>query len=130
MSELKLISPLLDQFDMGDPISEHDGVRCCPAMKKGTSDKFIVKVIDIPASQTQLDALLLTGAYPDEQSALGYFKELAGDVETELKVLQKLSALEGFLPFEGWQTVEMDNSVGYRVYMLGTYKRSLKAVYT
>ena len=130
MSELKLISPLLDQFDMGDPISEHDGVRCCPAMKKGTSDKFIVKVIDIPASQTQLDALLLTGAYPDEQSALGYFKELAGDVETELKVLQKLSSLEGFLPFEGWQTVEMDNSVGYRVYMLGTYKRSLKKQFT
>ena len=130
MSELKLISPLLDQFDMGDPISEHDGVRCCPAMKKGTSDKFIVKVIDIPASQTQLDALLLTGAYPDEQSALGYFKELADDVETELKVLQKLSSLEGFLPFEGWQTVEMDNSVGYRVYMLGTYKRSLKKQFT
>lgn len=130
MSELKLISPLLDQFDMGEPISAHDGVRCCPAMKKGTSEKYIVKVIDIPASQTQLDALLLTGAYPDEQSARGYFKELAGDVETELQVLQKLSALEGYLPFEGWQTVDMEDSVGYRVYMLGTYKRSLKKQFT
>ena len=29
MSEPKLISPLLDKFIMGDPISEHDGVQCC-----------------------------------------------------------------------------------------------------
>ena len=74
MSELKLISPLLDNFNMGDPISEHDGVRCCPAMKKGTDERYIVKVISIPASRTKLDPLLLTGAYPSEEAALNYFK--------------------------------------------------------
>lgn len=126
MSDIKLISPLLDQFDMGDPISTHNGVYCCPAMKKGTTDRYIVKIIDIPASQTQLDALLLTGAYPDEQSAQGYFKDLADDVEKEVKILQELSALEGFLPYEGWQTVAMNDAVGYKVYLLGTYKRTLE----
>lgn len=126
MSDIKLISPLLDQFDMGDPISTHNGVCCCPAMKKGTTDKYIVKIIHIPASQTQLDALLLTGAYPDEQSARSYFKELAEDVEKEVNILRDLSALEGFLPYEGWQTVAMDDAVGYKVYLLGTYKRTLE----
>ena len=126
MSDIKLISPLLDQFDMGDPISTHNGVYCCPAMKKGTTDKYIVKIIRIPASQTQLDALLLTGAYPDEQSAQGYFKELAADVEKEVQILQDLSALEGFLPYEAWQTAAMDDAVGYNVYLLGTYKRTLE----
>ena len=126
MSDIKLISPLLDQFDMGDPISTHSGVCCCPAMKKGTTDKYIVKIIRIPASQTQLEALLLTGAYPDEQSACGYFKELAEDVEKEVKILQDLSALEGFLPYEGYQTVAMDNAIGFNVYLLGTYKRTLE----
>ena len=43
MSEPKLISPLLDNFIMGDPISEHDGVQCCPAINKDTDEKYIVK---------------------------------------------------------------------------------------
>ena len=126
MSELKLISPLLDNFNMGDPISEHDGVRCCPAMKKGTDERYIVKVISIPASRTKLDALLLTGAYPSEEAALNYFKSLADDVYDEVQILQRLSHLEGFLPYEGCQTVLMENDVGYQVYLLGTYKRTLE----
>ena len=41
MSIPKLISPMLDNFDMGGPISDHDGVRCCPAMRKNSDDKYI-----------------------------------------------------------------------------------------
>ena len=130
MSDLKLISPLLDNFDMGDSISAHDGVRCCPAMKKGTNEKYIVKVISIPASRTKLDALLLTGAYPSEEAALAYFKELADDVNDEVQVLNQLSRLEGFLPYENCQTVPMDSDVGYHVYLLGTYKRTLEKQFT
>ncbi len=127
MSEPKLISPLLDNFAMGDPISRHDGVRCCPAVKENSDNKYIVKVISIPASQTQLDALLLTGAYKDPAAAMDYFKELADGVIEEAEILQKLSQLEGFLPFEGWQTVPMeDNRLGYDVYIVTTYKRSLE----
>ena len=126
MSDIKLISPLLDQFNMGDPISSHDGVRCCPAMRKDSDERYIVKIISIPASQTQLDALLLTGAYPDAESALTYFKELAGDIEAEVVSMQKLARIEGFLPFEGCQVVPMEDGVGYQVYLLSTYQRTLE----
>ena len=126
MSDAKLISPLLDNFEIGDAISMHDGVSCYPAINKGTSDKYIVKVISIPASRTQLDALLLTGAYRDEQSALAYFKELTNDVAGEISALQQLSQLEGFVPFEGYQVVPMDDGTGYQVYLLSTYKRTLE----
>ena len=74
MSDYKLISPLLDGFVMGDPISTHNGVACCPAMRENTDEKYIVKVVSVPASQKELDALLLTGAYPDAASAAVYFK--------------------------------------------------------
>ena len=47
MSDPKLISPLLDGFAMGSPISDHDGVRCCPAMRKENEDKYIVKIISL-----------------------------------------------------------------------------------
>lgn len=126
MSDIKLISPLLDQFHMGDPISSHDGVRCCPAMRKDSDERYIVKIISIPASQTQLDALLLTGAYPDVESALTYFRELAGDIEAEVVSMQKLARIEGFLPFEGCQVVPMEGGTGYQVFLLSTYQRTLE----
>ena len=75
MSDPKIISPLLDGFAMGAPISSHHGVRCCPAMRQNSDSKYIVKVLSFPASQVQLDALLLTGAYTDKNSALAYFKD-------------------------------------------------------
>ncbi len=127
MSEPKLISPLLDGFSMGDAISHHDGVRCCPALKEGSDKKYIVKIISIPASQVQLDALLQIGAYDDPTAALDYFKELADGVEKEAQCLKNLSRLDGFLAYEGWQVVPMDRSrLGYEVYLLSHFRHSLE----
>lgn len=127
MSDLKLISPLLDGFMMGDPISDHNGVRCCPAMREDSDDKYIVKIISIPSSQRKLDALLLTGAYPDAASAMDYFNEQANGVIREAEVLKSLSKLQGFLPYENWQIVPMENNqLGYMIYLLSPYKHSLE----
>ena len=127
MSDPKLISPMLDGFAIGGPLGSHDGVCCCPAMKEDSDQKYIVKVISIPGSQAQLDALLLTGAYKDPAAALDYFKSLTDDVVAEAEVLQKLSKLEGFLPYERWQIVPMENNdLGYQIYLLGSYKQSLE----
>ena len=126
MSEPKLISPLLDGFAMGDAISDRGGVRCYPAMKEDSDNKYIVKVISVPASQRQLDALLLTGAFQDASGAMAYFKETADEIEREVQALRKLSKLEGFLPYESMQIVPMEgNDIGYEVYLLSAYRRSL-----
>lgn len=125
MSEPKLISPMLDDYSMGEPISNHHGVRCCPAMRNNSDSKYIVKIISIPASQVQLQALLLTGAYRNEAEARDYFLELAQGVLAETDVLAKLSKQEGFLSFEDRQIVPMENEVGYDVYLLSSYRRSL-----
>ena len=125
MSEPKLISPLLDGFSMGKAVSDHDGVRCYPALKENSDKKYIVKVISIPASQTQLDALLLTGAYEEPTAALEYFRELADNVEKEAAALKNLSRVEGFLAFEGWQVVPMEGRLGYEVYLLSSYRHAL-----
>ena len=83
MSIPNLISPLLDGFTMGNAMSSHDGVRCYPAIKENSDDKYIVKIISIPASQVQLDALLLTGAYKDPADAMDYFKDVSDGVVKE-----------------------------------------------
>lgn len=127
MSEPRLISPMLDGFVMGDAISEHHGVRCCPAMVKETGSKYIVKIISVPASQLQVEALLLTGACASEAAALTYFKEQAQAIIEEVDTLRKLSKLEGFLAYESCKIVPMENEIGYDVYLLGPYKRSLES---
>ena len=125
MSEPRLISPMLDNFAMGSHISDHNGVRCFPAMRNNSDERYIVKVISVPASQVQLEALLLTGAYKTEEDALSYFESVANEIVQEVQTLKKLSALEGFLAYEDCQIVQMENSVGYEVYLLSPYKKSL-----
>ena len=126
MTEPELISPLLDGFAMGSPMSEHNGVSCCPAIKENSEEKYIVKIISVPASQVQMDALLLAGAYKDPAGAMDYFKEVAADVEREAAFLQKLAKLEGFLPYDSWQTVPITRRrLGYEVYLVSPYKKSL-----
>ena len=89
MSKPTLISPLLDGFTMGQPISEHDGVSCCPAIKEDTDNKYIIKIITIPATQTQFDALLLAGAYKDPADAMEYYRTIGEDVQKEAELLKQ-----------------------------------------
>ncbi|MBQ3193379.1 MAG: fibronectin type III domain-containing protein [Oscillospiraceae bacterium] len=127
MSDPNIISPLLDGFTMGNPISEHDGVRCCPAIKENTDKKYIVKIISIPASQVQMDALLLAGAYKDPADAMEYFRQTGEGILKEAELLKTLSRLDGFLPYEGWQMEPITrHRLGYEVYLVGSYKRSLE----
>ena len=129
MSEPKLISPMLDNFAMGDPISNHNGVRCCPAMQQNSDKKYIVKIISIPASQVQLNALLLTGAYRSTAAALAYFKDLSDGIVKETEILEKLSKMEGFVPYVQTQIVPMENEIGYDVYLLANYHRTLERLF-
>lgn len=126
MSEPRLIAPLLSDHIMGESISSHHGVCCCPAMQKDSEEKYIVKIISIPASSQQLDALLLSGAYHSSAAALRYFKELADETVEEAKLLQKLSRLEGFCGYDNWQIEPMEDGSGYDVYLLAPYGNTLE----
>ena len=125
MSEPKLIEPLLKNHIMGAPISQHHGVRCCPALLKNTDEKFIVKIVSIPAKESQLAALLLTGACADEADAQRYFLKQADAVTAEAELLKKLSALEGFRGYEDWQIYTEEDAVGCDVYLLSRYSHTL-----
>lgn len=130
MSEPKMISPMLDNFVMGGAMSEHHGVTCYPAIENETGDRYIVKVISVPATQSQLDALLLTGAYPDRESALAYFKDVADSVMAEIDTLEKLTELEGFICYTTCQIEPKETGDGFDIYLLGTYKRTLQKHFT
>ncbi len=122
MSAPRLISPLLDNFVMGEPIYNQGGIRILPAMKQDKEEKYIVKIISIPANQSQVDALLITGAYKDADAVNSYFAELADGTIREAGVLSKLSNSGGFDGYENMQVVPMDDGNGYDVYLLAPYR--------
>ena len=126
MSEPRLISPMLDNYVMGDPISEHDGVRCCPAMGKENDDKYLVKIISVPASASQIDALLLSGAYSDKESVLSYFSGIASSIIDEVNVINQLAELDGFFPIDDHQVVPMEDDNGFDVYLRSAYRKTLQ----
>lgn len=129
MSSPKLNLLMLRQYLLGDQMSSHDGVLCYPALKRGTEDKYIVKVISIPASQSKVEALLLTGAMSGKEAAMEYFLRLARDVEKQTDILRNLSHQEGFAPYADCHIAPMEGDVGYHVYLLGTYKHSLERIF-
>ena len=126
MSEPRLVSPMLDGFALGGAISDHNGIRCYPAMRQDSDERYIVKTISVPASQVELDALLLTGAYPSAGAAKNYFKSIAAGIRSEIKVLEQLAAQRGFLPYLSHQIVPMEDGVGYEIYLLSPYQRTLE----
>ena len=128
LSEPQLIAPLLDGFVMGDPISNHDGVKCCPAMQLASNNKYIVKIVSVPSSPAKLAALLLAGAFTDKESALDYYKDLADGIVEEANLLQRLSRFEGFVSYEDWQVEPMDPETGYDVYLLSPYRPTLEGL--
>lgn len=125
MSEPKQVASVLKDLILGEPISSHHGVRCCPAVREDSDDKFIVKIISIPATQSQLDALLFTGACADQAQALAYFKELADGVMGEADILQQLSHMEGFDAYLDCNLQQMPRGIGYQIFLLSKYKPSL-----
>ena len=127
MSQPQRISPLLDGYTMGEPMASHDGIQCCPAIKENTEEKYIVKIISVPATQAQMDALLLAGAYKDPADAMDYFKEMGQGILQEAQLLTQLSKLDGFTAYDAWQMEPITRKrLGYYIYLIGSYKCSLE----
>ena len=126
MSEPRYISPMLEGFTLGQSISEHSGVECYPAMQDNSEKRYIVKKISLPASQVQVEALLLTGVYRDAESVRSYYEDLAEGVRKEINTLNSLSEQRGFVPFDDFQIEPMENGVGYEVHILSRYRKTLQ----
>lgn len=106
----------------GQCFTEHHGVHCYPAIRRETGEKYIIKVITIPATATQVDAMLLAGAFSSREEAKPYFQTLAQEVIAETRTLNSLSLLEGFVGCE--QVCCEETEDGYQVFILSPYRES------
>lgn len=91
MSELKLVSPLLDQMSVEEEIAGHNGCTCYALRHVQSGERFVVKRISVPASDLQVRALILSGAYPDDAAVHAYYGSVAEDIKNELDTGMRLA---------------------------------------
>lgn len=125
MSAPKSYLPMFNGMMLGEALSGHDGVYCYPAVRHSDKEKFILKVISVPASAVQLEAMMLTGAFPNQEAALEYYHDLAKDMIRETEILHQLGHQEGFIPYMDAQIVPNDDLNGYEVYLLNNFRQSV-----
>ena len=118
MSELKLISPLLDGMAIIAELSSHNGRTCYSVQHARTGERFVLKHISIPASDKQVQALLLTGAYPDEAAVHTYYGTVAEDIKRELDAGKRLAESDYFVPAISCQVEPKESGAGYDLYIL------------
>ena len=124
MSEIPLISPLLDGMKLLEQFSDRGRTECFYLENSETGEQFVLKHISIPESDVKTQALILTGAVADEQAANEYYEGLAEDLRSELIRLQSFHEHGGVAAWTGYQ-IEPREGVGYDVYLLMPRKTSL-----
>lgn len=129
MSAPKSYLPMFNGLMLGEALSSHDGVTCYPAIRHIDKEKFIVKVISVPASSVQLEAMMLTGAFPTKEAALEYYFDLSKDMIRETEILRQLGHQEGFIPYINAEIVANDDLTGYEVYLLSHFQQSLADIF-
>ena len=90
MSELKLISPLLDNMETVTCLQSGSGTSVFLLRGTLNGQEYILKRISVPESQTQVEALYFAGAAEDEEEAKKYFEQLIKDYCAELSELDML----------------------------------------
>jgi len=118
LSELKLISPLLDGLELVRTIQASGGTTVCLMRRASGGQEYILKLISVPESQTQVDALLLTGAAADEEAAKKYYEQVVDDYQQEFAILETVKGSPNVATYLGHQICPKDEGVGFEIYLL------------
>ena len=113
MSELKLVSPLLDQMSVEEEIAGHNGCTCYALRHVQSGERFVVKRISVPASDLQVRALILSGAYPDDAAVHAYYGSVAEDIKNELDTGMRLAENGYFAGASSYQIEPKESGIGY-----------------
>ncbi len=127
MQEPKRISPLLDGYSFLSCVSEADGTAVYRMRSDETGITYILTQSRIPASATQVEALILSGAAADEAAAKAYYEEVLVGREKELSLLQQLGPSTGVLACTGFQSEPLEDGVGFLLSTLTQEYQSLSA---
>lgn len=118
MSELKMISPLLDGMTVEKEGPNFDGRKYYTLRDRSSGEQLMLKVLSVPSSDSHVRALILSGAYPDEAAVNEYYRRYTEDIRRELKLGKELTATGYFAGALDFQVVPKEPEVGFDIYIL------------
>lgn len=116
MSQLKMVSPLLDHLFLEKDLG--NGRTCYLLRSESGEEHFVLKQLSVPASDAQVRALILSGAYADEAAVQEYYGRVVADIRVELDKGKELAASGNFAGALNYQIEPKDGGVGFDVYIL------------
>lgn len=120
MSELKMISPLLDGMTVEKQGPSFDGRTYYTLRDRSTGEQLMLKVLSVPSSDSHVRALILSGAYPDEAAVNEYYRRYTEDIRKELKLGKELTEAGFFAGALDFQVEPRESEVGFDIYILLT----------
>lgn len=119
MSEFRMVSPLLDHMTVVRTETDSAGHEHIILKRENTEDRFVLKLLSVPESQSKAQALILSGAYADEKAVQDYYSRVVDEIRAELEQEKKLAEDGHFVALEGYQVEKKQNGeIGYDIYIL------------
>lgn len=118
MSEFRMVSPLLDHMTVVRTETDSAGHEHIILKRENTEDRFVLKLLSVPESQSKAQALILSGAYADEKAVQDYYSRVVDEIRAELEQEKKLAEDGHFVALEGYQ---VEKSRTARSGMTSTY---------
>ena len=125
MAQLKLVSPLLSNMEIVQCLSTRGGTSVYIMRSTKSGQTYILKHISVPESQTQVDALIYTGAAASPEEAQKYYEQVVADYQKELETLEALSSSPNLDCYRSYQIEPKEEAVGYDVYLLAEHRKTL-----
>ncbi len=130
MSDLKLVSPLLDGYTVEKTVITQADRSWYSVRHTASGECFILKHLSIPASDAQVRALILSGIYENEQDVLAYYTGVVSDMKRELELGKKLAETGCFAGAVNYQIEQKTDGIGYDVYILQELQLPLNELIT
>ena len=118
MSELIMVSPLLDGYTVEKTVMTQRDRTWYSVRHTASGETFVLKHLSVPASDAQVRALILSGIYRTEEEVKAYYTELVADIKRELDLGKNLSETGCFAGAADYQIVEKSDVIGYDIYIL------------
>ena len=125
LTQLKLVSPLLSNMEVVQCLSTRGGTSVYVMRSTKSGQTYILKHISVPESQTQVDALIYTGAAASPEEAQKYYEQVVADYQKELETLEALASSPNLDCYRSYQIEPKEDAVGYDVYLLAEHRKTL-----
>ena len=126
MAEFELNTALLTNMEVQECLGRRGGTSVYSVKSTRSDQLYVLKHISVPETQRQVEALILTGAAADQESAQAYYQQVVADYQAELEQMEALAASPNLDAFRSYEIRPKEEGVGFDVFLLAEYRTTLE----